>query len=100
MIEVFDFNGKALGTLNQPTIGSASLAASEDRTEAYLNFASFNYPPTIFRVDLATPGAAPKYWSGPDVPVDPASMEVTQVWYPSKDGTKISMFSRIRKGRR
>ena len=72
MIEVFDFNGKALGTLNQPAIGSASIAASEDRTEAYLSFASFNYPPTIFRVDLATPGAAPKYWSGPDVPVDPA----------------------------
>ena len=98
VIEVFDFNGKALGTLNQPTIGSASLTASEDRTEAYLNFASFNYPPTIFRVDLATPGAAPKYWSGPDVPVDPASMEVTQVWYPSKDGTKISMFLTRKKG--
>ena len=98
VIEVFDFNGKALGTLNQPTIGSASIATSEDRTEAYLNFASFNYPPTIFRVDLATPGAAPKYWSGPDVPVDPASMEVTQVWYPSKDGTKISMFLTRKKG--
>ncbi len=98
VIEVFDYNGKALGTLSQPTIGSASVAASEDRTEAYLNFASFNYPPTVFRVDLATPGAAPKYWSGPDVPVDPATTEVTQVWYPSKDGTKISMFLARKKG--
>jgi prolyl oligopeptidase len=97
-IEVFDFSGKALGTLSQPTIGSANLSASEDRTEAYLTFASFNYPPTIFRVDLATPGAAPKYWSGPEVPVDPATTEVTQVWYPSKDGTKISMFLTHKKG--
>ena len=90
--------GKSLGLLSQPTIGSANLSASEDRTEAYLNFASFNYPPTIFRVDLATPGAAPKYWSGPEVPVDPATTEVTQVWYPSKDGTKISMFLTHKKG--
>lgn len=97
-IEVFDLAGTSLGLLSQPTIGSANLSASEDRTEAYLNFASFNYPPTIFRVDLATPGAAPKYWSGPEVPVDPATTEVTQVWYPSKDGTKISMFLTHKKG--
>jgi prolyl oligopeptidase len=43
-------------------------------------------------VDLAKPTAAPELWQRPDVPVDPTTMQVEQVWYPSKDGTKISMF--------
>ena len=54
-IEVFGFDGRPAGELKLPGIGSAALAAEQDRTEAYLTFTSFNYPTTIFRVDLATP---------------------------------------------
>ena len=39
-------------------------------------------------------------WERPAVPVDPATVEVEQVWYPSKDGTKISMFLVHKKGLR
>jgi len=92
LVEVFDATGKSLGTLRQPGIGVASLIAEEDRTEAFLTFASFNYPATIFRVDLANPSAASILWMAPEVAVDPSAVEVEQVWYPSKDGTKISMF--------
>jgi prolyl oligopeptidase len=92
VIEVFDDAGVAIGTVRQPGIGSAGIAAEEDRTEAYLTFTSFNYPTTIFRIDLAEPAAEPELWERPDVPVDPATAEVRQVWYPSRDGTKISMF--------
>ena len=53
---------------------------------------------TIFEVDLAHPDAPPRLWEQPPVPVDPSSVEVEQVWYPSKDGTKISMFLVHRKG--
>jgi prolyl oligopeptidase len=97
-IEVFDLNGTSLGTLTQPGIGSADVSAEVDRTEAFLTFTSFNYPTTIFRIDLKRPGAAPQLWERPDVPVDPAIAEVEQVWYPSKDGTKISMFLVHKKG--
>ena len=98
VVEVFDFKGKSVGLVSQPGIGAAGVTAEVDRTEAYLTFTSFNYPTTIFRVDLATPQAVPELWERPDVPVDPAIAEVEQVWYPSKDGTRISMFLVHEKG--
>jgi len=98
VVEVFDLSGKSLGAVKQPGIGAAGVSAEVDRSEAYLTFTSFNYPTTIFRVDLTKPQAPPELWERPDVPVDPAIAEVEQVWYPSKDGTKISMFLVHRKG--
>ncbi len=97
-IELFGFDGKPAGELKLPGIGSAELAVESDRTEAYLGFKSYNYPATIFRVDLAKPAAEPELWERPQVPVDPAMVEVKQVWYPSKDGTRVSMFIVHRKG--
>jgi hypothetical protein len=47
---------------------------------------------------LTSLNAPVEVWARPDVPVDPASVEVEQVWYPSKDGTRISMFLVHRKG--
>jgi prolyl oligopeptidase len=98
IVEVFDLGGHSLGELKQPGIGAAAISAEEDRTEAFLTFTSFNYPTTIFRVDLLRPSAEPEMWAQPSVPVDPASVEVEQVWYPSKDGTRISMFVVHKKG--
>ena len=89
---------KSLGELAMPGIGSAGLATEPDRTEAYLKFTSFNYPTTIFRVDLGRPALEPELWERPPVPVDPSTVEVKQVWYSSKDGTKVSMFVVHRKG--
>jgi prolyl oligopeptidase len=97
-IEVFDAHGGSRGRVTLPGIGSASIEASEDRTEAYVTFASFNHPPTVFRVDLATPSAAPKYWSGPDLAFNPATVEISQAAFPSKDGTRITMFVVHKKG--
>jgi prolyl oligopeptidase len=96
-VEVFDMQGRSLGRVTQPGIGSAGVAAEEDRTEAFLTFTSFNYPTTIFRFDVTRPGDI-ELWERPPVPVDPSTVEVEQVWYPSKDGTRISMFLVHRKG--
>ena len=90
--EVFDLSGRSLGPLRQPGIGTTSLAASEDRTDAFLLFQSFNRPPTVFRVDLAAPAAPPVLWKGGLAPIDPDGFTVELVRYPSKDGTEISMF--------
>jgi len=97
-IELFDLAGKSKGELKLPGIGSAGLATDQDRSEAFLSFTSYNYPPSIFRVDLANPGAAPELWESPAVPVDPKTVEVKQEWYKSKDGTKVSMFIIHKKG--
>jgi prolyl oligopeptidase len=92
VVEVFALDGRSRGVVRQPGIGSTSIATEPDRTEAYLTFTSFNHPTTIFRVDVAAPDAKPELWEQPPAPVDPSGVVVEQVWYPSKDGTRISMF--------
>ncbi len=95
-IALFGYDGSRKGDLDLPGIGSASLSTSDDRTEAFLTFSSYNMPRSIYRVDLAS--GERTLWARPDVPVDPSQIEVRQVWYPSKDGTEVSMFIVHRKG--
>ena len=92
VVEVFDRDGKSRGEIQQPGIGAATLTAHPDRSEAFLTFTSFNHPTTVFRVNAADPAAPPERWEQPPVPVDPQAVTVRQVWYPSRDGTRISMF--------
>lgn len=91
-IEVFDFTGTSKGGVPLPGIGSAHVAAEADLSTAYVTFTSFNHPTAIFEMDLERPQAPMALWEQPDVPVDPASVVVDQVWYSSKDGTRVSMF--------
>ncbi|HQN08492.1 MAG TPA: prolyl oligopeptidase family serine peptidase [Thermoanaerobaculia bacterium] len=95
-IELYALDGKPLGELPLPGIGTAYLSTSQDRTEAFLTFTSFNEPSGVYRVDLATKKL--ELWERPKVPVDPSLVEVKQVFYPSKDGTKVPMFVIHKKG--
>ena len=97
-IKLFGMDGSPKGDLRLPGIGTGGLSAEYDRTEAYLSYTSFNYPSTVFRVDLAKPDAEPVVWDRPNVPVDPSSVEVKQVTYKSKDGTPVTMFIVSKKG--
>ncbi|RNC81598.1 MAG: S9 family peptidase [Phycisphaera sp.] len=91
-ISLYKLDGSPISELELPGIGSAGLSTSDDRTEAFLTFTSYNTPTSIYHIDLAQPNAEPTLWARPDVPVDPDSVIVKQVWYESKDGTPISMF--------
>lgn len=91
-ISLYELDGSPISELELPGIGSAALSTSDDRTEAFLTFSSYNTPTSIYHIDLAEPKAEPSLWARPDVPVDPDSVIVKQVWYESKDGTPISMF--------
>lgn len=95
-ISLYNLDGTPRGDLELPGIGSAGLSTSDDRTQAFLTFSSYNMPRSIYHVNLATNDR--KLWARPDVPVDPSMIEVKQVWYPSKDGTKVSMFLVHKKG--
>jgi prolyl oligopeptidase len=96
-IRIFSTDGQPRGSLELPTIGSASIATEEDRTEAFLSFTSFSTPRSIYRVDLNEPRQR-TLWERPDVPVDPSIVEVKQVWFDSRDGTRVPMFVIHRKG--
>ncbi len=95
-IALFNFAGESLGDLELPGIGSAGLSVSDDRTDGFLSFTSYNMPSSIYHVDLAS--GKRELWARPDIPVDPSKIEVKQVWYDSKDGTPISMFVVHKKG--
>lgn len=95
--EVFDFNGRPMGALAQPGIGTTLLTANTDRTEAFMRFESFNRPATVYRVDLGAPAVPGRQWKASNVPVDPESVVVERVQYRSKDGTNVSMFLLRRK---
>jgi prolyl oligopeptidase len=90
--EIFQATGRPLGTLAQPGLGSSLLSASQDRTEAFLWFQSFNRPPMVYRVDLQTPTVPGRQWKAAAASVDPESVQVNRVRYRSKDGTDVSMF--------
>jgi prolyl oligopeptidase len=96
--EVFNLDGSPRGVLSQPGIGTTSLVASEDLTEAFLSFQSFNRPPTVLRVDLQSPSRPGHQWKTVSVPVAPDTVDVERVQYPAADGTPISMFLVRRKG--
>jgi prolyl oligopeptidase len=95
-IALYNYKGKSLGDLEMPGIGSAAVSTEEGRTEAFLSFSSYNMPRSIYHLDLKK--GRRTLWARPEVPVDPESIEVEQVWYPSKDGTRISMFIIHKKG--
>ncbi|MGV6814774.1 MAG: prolyl oligopeptidase family serine peptidase, partial [Phycisphaerales bacterium] len=95
-IALFGFDGESKGDLELPGIGTAGLTISDDRTDGFLSFSSYNMPRSIYHVDLAS--GERELWARPDVPVEPSQIKVSQVWYDSKDGTPISMFLIHKKG--
>jgi prolyl oligopeptidase len=97
-IELFGLDGKPRGPLALPGsgIGSADLSGGPESPAAWLSYTSFDEPPSVYRVDLHT--GERKLWWRQETPFDPSTLEVKQVWYPSKDGTRVSMFVVHRKG--
>ena len=79
------------GTVDLPAIGSVSgISGRPEDDEMFVGFSSFVYPPANYRYDFAAKALEPFGRAAPRV--DPADYETTQVWYPSKDGTNVSMF--------
>jgi prolyl oligopeptidase len=96
-VSVFDLRGKALREVDLPGIGSAGGFGGE-RTDkqTFYSFTSFTQPAAVYRYDLATGKSA--IWRQPKVAFDSSAYETTQVFYPSKDGTKVPMFVTHKKG--
>ena len=97
LIETYNLNGQHLRDIQLPTMGTVELLEGEpDDPEMFLSFESFLYPRTIFRYDLETGDLSPIGESPLDF--DTEAYETTQVFYPSKDGTRIPMFLTHKKG--
>lgn len=97
LVVQFDMNGKKEREITLPGVGSASgFGTKETEQELYYTFTSYVYPPTIFKYEIAS-GKSEVYKKAA-VQFDPSLYESKQVFYNSKDGTKIPMIITYKKG--
>ncbi len=93
----FDFEGNLVREIVFPTLGSArGFAGRRDDTFTFYTFTSYIYPPAIFKYDIAS--GVSRVFQATEVKVSPEDYEVEQVFYASKDGTRVPMFLVHRKG--
>jgi prolyl oligopeptidase len=96
-VSVFEPDGTFVRHIELPGPGTAGpLSGNWEHSETFFSFASFNIPQTIYRYDVSS-GALGTWWRE-DVSADFGAFEFHQVWYPSKDGTRIPMFLFHRRG--
>jgi prolyl oligopeptidase len=94
---VYDLKGKQLGEVKYPALGNGgNLGGYRDDKFLFYVFTSFTFPPTIYKYDIAT--GKSNIFRKPEVAFNPADYETKQVFYTSKDGTKIPMFIINKKG--
>ena len=93
----FDMDGKFVRDVELPGIGTASgFGGKRTDTETFYTFPSFATPPTIYRYDMIT--GKSKLLRRAKVKFDPDDYEVKQIFYTSKDGTRVPMFLAHKKG--
>ncbi|MEM7040073.1 MAG: S9 family peptidase, partial [Bacteroidota bacterium] len=97
MIAIHAVDGKPMGTLELPGIGTVSgISGKKDQKMAFYTFTSFTYPSSTFQLDTETGKSTLFRKSGVDF--DPEAFVTKQVFYKSKDGTRVSMFVVHKKG--
>lgn len=93
----YSLDGKKETTIELPGLGTAGgFGGKVDELETYYTYASYIYPSTIFKYDIRT-GKSVLYKSS-NVKFDPSQYESKQVFYTSKDGTKVPMIITHKKG--
>jgi len=96
VLEIRGQTGALEREVTLPGIGNVSVSGKRRDGFFFYLFTSFTYPTTSFRCDPAT--GATSVFRQPKVAFDPAAYETTQVFYPSKDGTRIPIFVTAKKG--
>ncbi|WP_121353485.1 prolyl oligopeptidase family serine peptidase [Flavisolibacter nicotianae] len=93
----YTYDGKLVREISLPGIGSAGgFSAKKEDKELFYSFTSYNYPPSIFRFSI--PAGSTTLYRKAEVKFKPEDYEVKQVFFTSKDGTKVPMFLTYKKG--
>lgn len=90
IIKIYDLAGNFISKIPLPTLGSAYCSGKQSNKELFLCFSSFLYPATIFKYDLKL-NTIDQVWPT-NVDFKPDAYVTKQVFYNSKDGTKVPMF--------
>ncbi|MEH1846626.1 MAG: prolyl oligopeptidase family serine peptidase [Nostoc sp.] len=96
-IKVFDLKGTFIREVELPGLGSAGgFGGKRNDTETFYSYTSFTTPGTIYRYDMVTGKST--IFRQPEVDFNPDDYETKQVFYQSKDGTRVPMFITHKKG--
>jgi prolyl oligopeptidase len=96
-VRLFGLDGSDAGEVELPGIGSAGgFSGKRSDTETFYSYTSFSAPSTIYRYDFVTNTSS--LYRKPNVDFDPSRFETKQVFYTSKDGTRVPMFITHKKG--
>ena len=94
---IYTLEGKESGTIQYDGVGDASdLSGFAKDRYGFYSFQSFIQPPTIYRYDTTT--GKQEIFAKPNTPFDSSEYELKQVFYQSKDGTRVPMFIAGKKG--
>jgi prolyl oligopeptidase len=90
-VRIFEPDGTVVGDLEVPSIGTVfPLAGRWSGSAAFFQFSSFDQPTSIYRYEVSSDEL--QTWWGEKLPASFDQFEVRQVWYSSKDGTRVPMF--------
>ena len=90
-VRTYDLQGKQLGKVQLPGIGTAGgFAGESEDPETFYAFTSFNVPTSVYRYDART--GQTSVFAQPQVAFKPDDFTVSQRFYRSKDGTRVPMF--------
>ena len=93
----YDYSGKLVREIKLPGIGRASgFNGKKDQNSLYFNFSNYYTPNTSYKLDLIS-GKYDEYWK-PLIDFDSSNYESKQIFYNSKDGTKVPMIITYKKG--
>ncbi len=96
-VEIFNLDGKKQRDIVLPTLGTVGgFSGRRHDKEGFYAFTSFTYPSTVYRFDFTTGKST--VFKRPKVDFKPDAFETKQVFFTSKDGTKIPMFLVSKKG--
>jgi prolyl oligopeptidase len=96
-VKQFDYQGNFEREIELPAIGTTgSFAGKKEDETLYYTFTSFTYPSTIFKYDISS--GKSELYRQPEVDFDPEAYETEQVFFNSKDGTRVPMFIVKKKG--
>lgn len=97
MVKQYDYTGKEIRTIELPGIGTASgFGGKKEDTTLYYSFTNYITPGTIYALDVKD--GVSKVYEQPKVKFDSTQYESKQVFYTSKDGTKVPMIITYKKG--
>jgi prolyl oligopeptidase len=97
LVRVYSMDGKLIRDVELPSIGTASgFSGRRTDTETFYSFSSFATPPSIYRYDMITGESI--LFRRSNVDFNPDDYEVKQIFFTSKDGTRVPMFLAHKQG--